>query len=150
MTDDTTTHQRDDDETVQVHRRHTDGGIRGFIGRNLNWMAYIILTAAIIFALNSVRNESIERREDIIVATQKVIQDSCERGNGTRVILRELILASQPQLDNYLKEGLLTQEQFNRAVKANKAAAAKLPAVDCSAAINQVSGITGVTPTPTP
>lgn len=138
-------HQREDDPNnlVRLHRRETDTGVRGWIRRNLSWMAYIILALAIAYSLNDVRSEASQRRTEIVQATQKVIYDSCVRGNDTRALLRSLITDGQSQLKLYLKDGVLTQEQYDRAIAANKAAATKLSDVDCKAAVSTVADAQG-------
>jgi hypothetical protein len=138
MTTDDTFHQREEDHLPRRHRRRTDTGIRGWIWRNLGVVSYLILVAAIAFSMNSIQNESEDRRADIVHATQEVIHDSCERGNDTRRLLRGLIREGQTVNKKYLEEGLLTRAQYDRAIATNNEAIKKLHDIDCASAVKQV------------
>lgn len=141
-----TEHKREADPGTgaRLHRRSTDTGVRGWLRRHSYVISYLILAAAFAYSINSVRNEGVDRRTEIVNATQKVILDSCERGNDTRGLLRDLILEGQGQLKLYLKDGVLTQAQYSRAIAANENAAKKLADVDCAKAVATVeeAGVT--------
>lgn len=136
-----TEHKRAEDPgpEARVHRRATDTGVRGWIHRNLGWVSYLILVLAIAFSLNNVRNESAQRRTEIVQATQNVIYDSCERGNDTRALLRDLVREGNKNSKKYLEEGLLTKAQYKRAIALNADAVRKLADVDCKASVKTVA-----------
>ena len=140
MTNQDTEHSRehDTDRETSFHRRSTDTGVRGWFLRNLNWIAYLLLAAAIAFSISNVRNEGAQRRTEIVTATQKTIKDSCVRGNATRALLRDLVRSGQGQLKLYLKDGVITEAQYERAIASNNDAIKKLADVDCDKAIQAV------------
>lgn len=135
-----TEHKREEDfgPEPRLHRRSTDTGVRGWLRRHSYVISYLILAAAFAYSINSVRAEGAQRRTEIVNATQQVIKDSCNRGNDTRQLLRGLITDGQGQLKLYLKDGVLTQAQYDRAIAANANAAKKLADVDCDKAIQRV------------
>lgn len=136
---DATPHKRGTDNHARLHTRRTDTGVRGWLTRNLGWLSYLLLALAIAYSLNTVRMEGSERRNEIIAATQRVIRDSCERGNSQRIILRDLISQGNTTARQYRDEGLLTQAQYERAVENNREAVARLKDVDCEKAVSRVS-----------
>lgn len=135
-----TEHKRDEDPGPEprLHRRSTDTGFRGWLRRHAYVISYLLLAAAFAYSINGVRNEGVQRRTEIITATQQVIKDSCNRGNDTRELLRSLITDGQGQLKLYLKDGVLNQVQYDRAIAANANAVKKLADVDCDKAIDRV------------
>lgn len=112
---------------------------RTFIQRNLGVVGFIILALAVIFALGEVRGEGKERRESLAASARLVVIEGCNRDNDTRRILREIINDGAAELDQYVKEGLITPAQAERARKQNQRAIKALGNTDCKAAASVIN-----------
>ena len=115
-------------------------GFRGWLRRNLPIVGYLILVAALAWSISSVRSEGQHRRIELARSAKTVVIESCKRDNATREILRGLAAAGIQTAHKYEKEGLFTHQQAVRAIAQNKAAAAKLPTIDCEAEANKIVG----------
>ena len=133
-------HKRDiDSQAVYTHRRRTDTGIRGWFNRNLPLIGYVILVAAIIFSIASVRNEGKDRRIDLAANARSVVLDGCKRDNETRSTLRDMILDGVETSLRFEREGLFTHVQAQRSIADTRTAAAKLPPIDCEAQARKIT-----------
>lgn len=141
MTDKSVPHRRRTDDrgtrSYFVHQRRS--GLVGWFHRHRALIAYLILVLAIIWSLNSVRNEGIERRNDIAQATHQTLLASCERGNDTRRLLRDIISENFPALKRALRDHQISQVQYDRSLAANKLAVRKLHDVDCQESLTKIS-----------
>lgn len=117
----------------------------GFFHRNRPVIAYLLLVAALIWSLNSIRAEGVHRREEIAKVTNQTLLASCNRGNDTRKLLRGIIRANLPTLKQALNDGTINQVQYERALAANRAAIVKLHDVDCQKSLRSLDHATAST-----
>lgn len=102
--------------------------------------AYLLVAGMSIVALQVGLSNASESREALADSARTVVIDGCERDNDTRAIIRQIIQSGKDDIEAYVKEGVLTREQADRALKANDQAIKKLPDADCEAAAAQIVG----------
>ncbi len=105
---------------------------RGVIG-------YLVLTAAVAYAIAGVQAQGKERRQNLADSARTVVIDGCERDNATRSALRQIIVRGDRELKAYVKEGTITKAQADRARSANRSALRKLKDVDCQSEAEKLS-----------
>jgi ABC-type lipoprotein release transport system permease subunit len=113
------------------HERQVFGtwvALRFFLRRRLSVLGYLLLAAATAYTFSVERDHSNENRQQLAAQTRTVLIRGCERQNDLRRTLQHVVLQSIPQVQQYVKDGTLTQAQANRAIaNAHKTAKAVAP-----------------------
>lgn len=101
-------------------------------------IGYLILLAAVLFSVVRVSNVADQGRQNLQQSARVVVLAGCKRDNDTRAAVRRIIRRSARELPKYLKEGVITKEQYKRAVDANRDALALLGSTNCDDAAKTI------------
>lgn len=111
-----------------------------FIRRYKAIIAYVFLVAAIAFSIQQSSAHSEQSRKDLAIQTRAVLLAACERNNELRKTLQEIIAQGAAQIEQYVKDGTLTQEQADRAIAQQRDAYNKVAPIDCKKLYSQSKG----------
>jgi hypothetical protein len=99
--------------------------------RHLPVVAYLILAGFTGYAFSVERDHSNQNRTQLAAQTRVVLLRGCERQNDLRVILQGILRQSEKSLDQYVKDGTLTQVQADRYRAQTQDALTKLQPTNC-------------------
>jgi hypothetical protein len=116
------------------------------IARGWALLAFLILTIGIAFAVNSVYQNSIADKKEILAARAAIVQSGrsvtvvgCNRDFKTITALRTVLQASQEVQRASFERGEITRQRFEEASTFNKEQILNLILPDCREAITAVT-----------
>jgi hypothetical protein len=107
----------------------------------LSGAAFVILTIAVVIALNGVRQEGIHHRQELAHATKEAVERSCEETNNLRASLRTILyneahqVAIQIRLHHRHPRAIAQMRSEAHSLRRD---AASLRPEDCSASVLRI------------
>lgn len=99
-------------------------------------VACLLATAGSAIAIT----QRVESNKDLRDGLQQVVRIGCERDREFASQLRTIVQRGRDNARRYRDEGVLTQEQYERAVRENQRALELLSLPDCKAYVLLVTG----------